>query len=54
MIVISDRIKIGRMGEHDIFRLKDYKIVPFSHNYLALSEAQVAIISGRLAVRISM
>ncbi|KAG0282616.1 hypothetical protein BGZ96_000304 [Linnemannia gamsii] len=40
MIVVTDRIKVGRMGEHDIFRLKDYKIMPFSRNYLALSEAQ--------------
>ncbi|KAG0374584.1 hypothetical protein BGX24_010218 [Mortierella sp. AD032] len=40
MIVITDRIKVGRMGEHDIFKLKDYKIMPFSRNYLALSEAQ--------------
>lgn len=41
MIVVTDRIKVGRMGEHDIFKLKDYKIMPFSRNYLALSEAQV-------------
>jgi hypothetical protein len=41
MIVVTDRIKVGRMGEHDIFRLKDYRIMPFSRNYLALSEAQV-------------
>ncbi|KAF9298593.1 hypothetical protein BGZ88_005810 [Linnemannia elongata] len=40
MIVVTDRIKVGRMGEHDIFKLKDYKIMPFSRNYLALSEAQ--------------
>lgn len=41
MIVVTDRIKVGRMGEHDIFKLKDYKIMPFSRNYLALSEVQV-------------
>ncbi|KAF9120801.1 hypothetical protein BGW39_011094 [Mortierella sp. 14UC] len=40
MIVITDRTKVGRLGEHDIFKLKDYKIMPFSRNYLALSEAQ--------------
>ncbi|KAG0272970.1 hypothetical protein BGZ95_011233 [Linnemannia exigua] len=40
MIVITDRIKVGRIGEHDIFKLKDYKIMPFSRNYLTLSEAQ--------------
>ncbi|KAF9924153.1 hypothetical protein FBU30_005821 [Linnemannia zychae] len=40
MIVITDRTKIGRLGEHDIFSLKKYKILPFSQNYLSLSEAQ--------------
>jgi len=41
MVVITDRTKIGRIGEHDIFRLKNYKILPLSRNNLALSEAQV-------------
>ncbi|KAG0001909.1 hypothetical protein BGZ65_003090, partial [Modicella reniformis] len=40
MVVITDRQKVGRIGEHDIFRLKDYRIMPFTHNNLALSEAQ--------------
>lgn len=40
MIVITDRQKVGRIGEHDIFKLKDYKIMSFSPNFLALSEAQ--------------
>ncbi|GJJ73667.1 phosphatidylinositol 4-phosphatase [Entomortierella parvispora] len=40
MVVITDRTKIGRIGEHDIFRLKDYKVLPLSRNNLALSEAQ--------------
>jgi len=47
MIVITDRLKVGRMGDHDIFKLKDYKIMPFSRNYLALSEAQVTINTAR-------
>ncbi|KAG0198584.1 hypothetical protein BGX28_007973 [Mortierella sp. GBA30] len=41
MIVITDRTKAGRIGEHDIFKLKDYKILPFARNNLALSEAQI-------------
>ncbi|KAI1317511.1 hypothetical protein EDD11_008318 [Mortierella claussenii] len=40
MIVITDRLKVGRIGEHDIFKLHNYKIMPFSRNNLALSEAQ--------------
>ncbi|KAF9179745.1 hypothetical protein BGZ51_006672 [Haplosporangium sp. Z 767] len=40
MIVITDRTKDGQIGEHDIFRLKDYRILPLSRNNLALSEAQ--------------
>ncbi|KAF8941493.1 hypothetical protein BGZ58_007860 [Dissophora ornata] len=40
MIVITDRQKVGRIGEHDIFKLKDYRIVPFSRNNMALSDAQ--------------
>ncbi|KAG0052780.1 hypothetical protein BGZ83_002134 [Gryganskiella cystojenkinii] len=40
MVVITDRTKIGRIGEHDIFKLKDYKVLPLSRNNLALSEAQ--------------
>ncbi|KAF9181510.1 hypothetical protein BGZ50_005482 [Haplosporangium sp. Z 11] len=41
MIVITDRTKDGQIGEHDIFRLKDYRILPLSRNNLALSEAQI-------------
>ncbi|KAK3828789.1 MAG: SacI homology domain-containing protein [Benniella sp.] len=40
MIVITDRQKVGRIGEHDIFKLKDYLIMPLSPNNLGLSEAQ--------------
>ncbi|KAG0365953.1 hypothetical protein BGZ54_006001 [Gamsiella multidivaricata] len=40
MIVIMDRHRVGRIGEHDIFKLKDYRIIPFSRNNLALTEAQ--------------
>ncbi|CAO3571408.1 unnamed protein product [Mortierella alpina] len=41
MVVITDRTKVGRLGEHDIFKLKDYKILPLARNNLALSEAQI-------------
>ncbi|ORZ27073.1 SacI homology domain-domain-containing protein [Lobosporangium transversale] len=40
MIVVTDRQRVGQIGEHDIFKLKEYKIMPFSRNNLALSEAQ--------------
>lgn len=41
MVVITDRIKIGRIGDHDIFKLKEYKVISFAKNNLGLSEAQV-------------
>ncbi|KAF9427893.1 hypothetical protein BGZ94_003918 [Podila epigama] len=41
MIVITDRIKVGRIGEHDIFMIKDYKIISFARNNLSLSERQI-------------
>ncbi|KAG0087318.1 hypothetical protein BGZ93_011042 [Podila epicladia] len=41
MIVITDRTKIGRIGDHDIFKLKEYKIISFTKNNLGLSEAQI-------------
>ncbi|KAG0321454.1 hypothetical protein BGZ99_003925 [Dissophora globulifera] len=40
MIVITDRHRVGRIGDHDIFKVKDYKIMPFSINNMALSNAQ--------------
>ncbi|KAF9971087.1 hypothetical protein BGZ73_006013 [Actinomortierella ambigua] len=40
MIVITDRTKIGRIGENDIFKVKDYKVLPLSRNNLALSQTQ--------------
>ncbi|KAG0350434.1 hypothetical protein BG005_010051 [Podila minutissima] len=42
MVVITDRTKIGRIGEDDIFKVKDYKVLPLSRNNLALTEAQVS------------
>ncbi|KAF9296040.1 hypothetical protein BGZ74_010509 [Mortierella antarctica] len=41
MIVITDRTKIGRIGDHDIFKLKEYKVISFAKNNLGLSEAQI-------------
>lgn len=41
MVVITDRIKIGRIGDHDLFKLKEYKVISFARNNLGLSEAQV-------------
>ncbi|KAG0249212.1 hypothetical protein BG011_009504 [Mortierella polycephala] len=41
MIVITDRTQDGQIGGHDIFKLKDYRILPLSRNNLALSDAQV-------------
>ncbi|KAG0332440.1 hypothetical protein BG004_001268 [Podila humilis] len=41
MIVVTDRTKIGRIGDHDIFRLKEYKIVSFARNNLGISEKQI-------------
>ncbi|KAI1315426.1 hypothetical protein EDD11_000814 [Mortierella claussenii] len=41
MVVITERTKVGRIGEHDIFKVKDYKVLPLSRNNLALAEAQV-------------
>ncbi|KAG0335497.1 hypothetical protein BG004_008425 [Podila humilis] len=41
MVVITDRTKIGRIGENDIYKVKDYKVLPLSRNNLALTEAQV-------------
>ncbi|KAF9314496.1 hypothetical protein BG003_004114 [Podila horticola] len=41
MIVITDRTKIGRIGDHDIFKLKEYKVISFARNNLGLSEAQI-------------
>lgn len=41
MVVITDRTKIGRIGEDDIFKMKDYKVLPLSRNNLALTEVQV-------------
>ncbi|KAG0210052.1 hypothetical protein BGX28_009729 [Mortierella sp. GBA30] len=41
MVVITERTKIGRIGEHDVFKVKDYKILPLSRNNLALTEAQI-------------
>ncbi|ORZ26991.1 SacI homology domain-domain-containing protein [Lobosporangium transversale] len=41
MIVITDRTKVGRIGEHDIYKVKDYKVLPLSRNNMALTEAQV-------------
>ncbi|KAF9177286.1 hypothetical protein BGZ51_008757 [Haplosporangium sp. Z 767] len=42
MVVITERTKIGRIAENDIFKVKDYKVLPLSRNNLALTEAQVA------------
>ncbi|KAG0234357.1 hypothetical protein BGW41_001185 [Actinomortierella wolfii] len=42
MIVITDRTKVGRIGDHDIFKVKDYKVLPLSRNNLALSQSQIA------------
>lgn len=41
MIVITDRTKLGRLGEHDIYRVKDYKVLPLTRNNSALTPAQV-------------
>lgn len=41
IVVITDRTKIGRIGEDDIFKVKDYKVLPLSRNNLALTETQV-------------
>lgn len=41
MVVITDRIKIGRIGDHDLFKLKEYKVISFARNNLGLSEAQI-------------
>jgi len=41
MVVITERTNIGRIGEHDIYKVKDYKVLPLSRNTLALTEAQV-------------
>lgn len=41
MVVITERTNIGRIGDHDIFKVKDYKVLPLSRNNLALTEAQV-------------
>ncbi|KAG0001692.1 hypothetical protein BGZ79_004302 [Entomortierella chlamydospora] len=50
MIVITDRLRAGRIGGHDIFKLKSYKIIPFSHNNMSLSDAQ----TGEEAAYISL
>jgi len=52
MIVITDRQKVGRIGEHDIFKLKDYLIMPLSPNNLGLSEAQVGPIELGMTQRL--
>ncbi|KAG0209131.1 hypothetical protein BGX33_005829 [Mortierella sp. NVP41] len=41
MVVITERSKLGQIGEKDIYRVKDYKVLPLSRNTLALTEAQV-------------
>jgi hypothetical protein len=45
MIVITDRTNLGRIGEHDIYKVKDYKVLPLSHNKSALTQAQVSQMS---------
>ncbi|KAF9586399.1 hypothetical protein BGW38_005676 [Lunasporangiospora selenospora] len=40
MVVITDRTRVGRIVDHDIFKLKDYKILPVARNNLALSDTQ--------------
>ncbi|KAI7815952.1 SacI homology domain-containing protein [Gamsiella multidivaricata] len=41
MVVITERTKLGRIGEHEIYKVKDYKVLPLSRNNHALTEAQV-------------
>ncbi|KAG0049080.1 hypothetical protein BGZ83_006057 [Gryganskiella cystojenkinii] len=41
MVVITERTNIGRIREHDIYKIKDYKVLPLSRNNLALTEAQI-------------
>ncbi|KAF9954367.1 hypothetical protein BGZ70_010590 [Mortierella alpina] len=41
MVVITERTNIGRIGDHDIFKVRDYKVLPLSRNNLALTEAQI-------------
>ncbi|GJJ73572.1 phosphatidylinositol 4-phosphatase [Entomortierella parvispora] len=41
MVVITERTNIGRIGEHDIYKVKDYKVLPLSRNNLALTASQV-------------
>ncbi|KAF9406010.1 Phosphoinositide phosphatase sac1, partial [Podila epigama] len=40
MVVITERTKIGRIGDNDIYKVKDYKVLPLSRNNLALTEAK--------------
>ncbi|KAG0062048.1 hypothetical protein BGZ90_003280 [Linnemannia elongata] len=41
MVVITERSKAGQIGTKDIYKVKDYKVLPLSRNTLALTEAQV-------------
>ncbi|KAF9987059.1 hypothetical protein BGZ65_005254 [Modicella reniformis] len=41
MIVITDRKKLGCLGEHDIYKIKDYKVLPLSRSNSVLTESQV-------------
>ncbi|KAG0368045.1 hypothetical protein BGX24_002973 [Mortierella sp. AD032] len=50
MVVITERSKIGQIGAKDIYRIKDYKVLPLSRNTLALTEAQVGEESSYLSL----
>ncbi|KAF9581927.1 hypothetical protein BGW38_000885 [Lunasporangiospora selenospora] len=41
MIVITERSKIGSIGKKDIYRIKDYKVLPLARNNLVLNPAQI-------------
>ncbi|KAG0325403.1 hypothetical protein BGZ99_000650 [Dissophora globulifera] len=50
IVVITERTKIGRIGEHDIYKIKDYKVLPLSGNSVALSDSQVGEESSYLSL----
>lgn len=41
LVAITERVKVGRLGRHDIYQLGAAKIYPFSRNSLHLREEQI-------------
>lgn len=41
LIVITDRIKMGKIGNHDIYKMSAYRILPLARDRSLLTETQV-------------